>query len=65
MISTLVDSAFKTGCLSVASESLIRQVLDVKGYKSGDLEALAKLFKAVQAGDIRREAHQNVKMPCL
>ncbi|MGE5657886.1 MAG: hypothetical protein ACM37W_14870 [Actinomycetota bacterium] len=59
MIRKLVESAFKTRCLSVASEGLIRQVLGFKGYRSRDLEALAALSQAVKAGYIQREArHQ-------
>ena len=57
MIRTLVQSALKTGCLSVASEGLIRQVLEMKGYEaSEDLEALTVLQEAVKSGKIEREA---------
>ena len=57
MIRKLVESAFNTRCLSVASEGLIRQVLGFKGCRTGDLEALATLCEAVKAGYIQREAH--------
>jgi hypothetical protein len=63
MIRALVQSAFQTGCLSVASESLIRQVLSVKGYQSADLEALATLNEAVNKGKIQRE--NNINAPEL
>jgi len=56
MIRTLVESAFRTGCLSVASEGLIRQVLEMKGYEASDLEALTVLYEAVNSGQIEREA---------
>lgn len=56
MIRSLVQSAFKTGCLSVASEGLIRQVLEMKGYQASDLEALTVLDEAVNSGQIQREA---------
>lgn len=56
MIRTLVQSAFRTGCLSVASEGLIRQVLEMKGYQPSDIEALTALYEAVSAGKIQREA---------
>jgi hypothetical protein len=57
MIRTLVQSAFQTGCLSVASEGLIRQVLEMKGYEAlEDLEALTVLQEAVKSGKIEREA---------
>ena len=57
MIPTLVQSALKTGCLSVASEGLIRQVLEMKGYEAlEDLEALTVLQEAVKSGQIEREA---------
>ena len=57
MIRTLVQSALKTGCLSVASEGLIRQVLEMKGYEAlEDLEALTVLQEAVKSGQIEREA---------
>jgi len=60
MIRSLVESAFQTGCLSVASEGLIRQVLSRKGYQSADLEALAALNEAVNKGKIQRESSINV-----
>lgn len=56
MIRSLVQSAFKTGCLSVASEGLIHQVLEMKSYEPSDLEALAALYEAVNSGRIEREA---------
>lgn len=56
MIRSLVQSAFQTGCLSVASEGLIRQVLEMKGYEASDIEALTALYEAVNAGQIEREA---------
>ncbi len=56
MIRTLVQSAFQTGCLSVESEGLIRQVLAMKVYQSRDLDALVNLCEAVNAGQIIREA---------
>ena len=56
MIRTLVESAFRTGCLSVASEGLIRQVLEMKGYEASDLDALTALYEAVNTGQIEREA---------
>ncbi len=59
MIRTLVQSALKTGCLSVASEGLIRQVLEMKGYQASDLEALTVLYDAVNSGQIEREARDN------
>lgn len=63
MIRTLVQSAFRTGCLSVESEGLIRQVLAIKGYKSSDLEALEQLYQAVHAGLIKREARGEIDVP--
>lgn len=59
MIRTLVESAFNTGCLSVASEGLIRQVLEMKGYQASDLEALTVLSEALNSGQIEREARGN------
>lgn len=56
MIRSLVKSAFQTGCLSVASEGLIGQVLAHKGYQSADLDALSCLYNAVSSGQIEREA---------
>ena len=56
MIRTLVQSALKTGCLSVASEGLIRQLLEMKGYHPSDLDALTVLQEAVKSGRIEREA---------
>ncbi|HEY9748062.1 MAG TPA: hypothetical protein V6C63_05260 [Allocoleopsis sp.] len=62
MIHTLVQSAFQTGCLSVESEGLIRQVLAIRGYKAADLEVLEKLYDAVHAGVIQREAPGEIEM---
>lgn len=56
MIRTLVKSALRTGCLSVASEGLIRQVLETKSYTASDLEALKVLADAVKSGEVEREA---------
>nr|WP_290228343.1 hypothetical protein [Trichocoleus desertorum] len=63
MIHTLVQSAFQTGCLSVESEGLIRQVLAIRGYKAADLEVLEKLYSAVHSGIIKREASGSMEMP--
>ena len=63
MIHTLVQSAFQTGCLSVESEGLIRQVLAIRGYKAADLEVLEKLYSAVHSGAIKREAAGAMEMP--
>lgn len=65
MITTLVQSAFQTGYLSVESEGLIRQVLSSRGYKGTDLEALKQLYDAIQAGRVRREAHRSIEMPLI
>lgn len=65
MIRTLVQSAFQTGCLSVASEGLIRQVLEMKGYEASDLEALNALYEAVNSGRIQREANGNSAMTLM
>ncbi|MBW4681731.1 MAG: hypothetical protein KME19_16670 [Microcoleus vaginatus WJT46-NPBG5] len=62
MIRTLVESAFQTGCLSVESEGLIRQVLALKGYRLDDLDALANLCDAVKAGYIQRESRGRVSL---
>ncbi|MDH6060101.1 hypothetical protein NWP17_06560 [Chrysosporum bergii ANA360D] len=56
MIPTLVESAFKTGYLSVESEGLLNQVLATKCYRSEDLAILSALCDAVSAGQIKREA---------
>lgn len=63
MIRKLVQSAFQTGCLSVESEGLIRQVLSVRGHQSTDLEALVQLQEAVIAGQIQREAQYSLDIP--
>lgn len=60
MIRSLVKSAFQTGCLSVASEGLIGQVLANKGYQSADLDAVLTLYNALNAGQIQREARGEV-----
>jgi hypothetical protein len=63
MISSLVESAFQTGCLSVESEALMRQVLTARIYKPSDVEALRQLYDAVETGHIRREGNTKVQMP--
>jgi len=62
MIRSLVESAFQTGCLSVASEGLLYQVLATKCYKPQDLDAVAALCEAVNTGTIEREAGANIVM---
>lgn len=56
MIDRLVTSAFQTGCLSVESEALIRQVLTARTYRVSDLERLQQLKDAIQSGQVKREA---------
>ncbi|WP_199248467.1 hypothetical protein [[Phormidium] sp. ETS-05] len=62
MIIKLVNSAFQTGCLSVESEGLMRQMVALKAYKSTDIEALTKLRAAVNAGAIQRETKAQIDM---
>ena len=62
MIRKLVDSAFQTRCLSVASEGLLRQVMGFNSYHSGDLDAIASLCDAVNSGYIQREAQRQGEM---
>ncbi|WP_088243037.1 hypothetical protein [Calothrix rhizosoleniae] len=62
MIRTLVDSAFQTGYLSVASEGLIHQVLATKIYHSEDLAILTDLWEAVRTGKVKREASSHLTM---
>lgn len=59
IVHTLVQSALKTGCLSVASEALMRQVLEIQGYQKSEVEALTVLYEAVKSGKVEREAHDN------
>jgi hypothetical protein len=56
MIQRLVQSAVQTGCLSVASEALIRQVLAMQGCQYSDLAALQQLEQAIETGQIQRES---------
>jgi len=56
MIKNLVKSAMQTGCLSVASEGLMLQVLHHHAYQSQDLKALNELQAAVYLGTVQREA---------
>lgn len=65
MIRKLVDSAFQTRCLSVASEGLLRQVMEFNSYHSGDLDAIAALCDAVNSGYIQREAHRQGEIRLL
>jgi hypothetical protein len=66
MIHAIVESAFKTGCLSVESQGLPHQVLATKSYDSKDLTALAALDEAVRVAQIKREASSSsllIKFP--
>ncbi|MEM7725613.1 MAG: hypothetical protein AAF208_04490 [Cyanobacteria bacterium P01_A01_bin.45] len=67
MISTIVESAFETGYLSVESEGLIHQILSTKIYQGSDLKALKRLYLAVERGSIQREVKLNldVKIPSI
>ncbi len=65
MIRSLVESAFRTGYLSVESEGLLQQMLATKSYQAGDLSALAALYDAVDSGLIKREARSPSFMPIL
>jgi len=49
----------------VASEGLIRQVLEMKGYEASDLEALTVLYEAVNSGKIEREARGSSVMTLM
>jgi len=63
MISKLVQSAFRTGVVSVESEALIRQVLAWKVYQPSDVQDLDRLYQAVQTGVVQREAHGIFNLP--
>ncbi|MGG6293148.1 hypothetical protein ACQ4M4_01895 [Leptolyngbya sp. AN02str] len=56
MIDKLVQSALATGCLSVESEGLLRQLIAVKTVKPADRQALEMLQSAMQEGHVTREA---------
>jgi hypothetical protein len=65
MIAALVNSAFETGYLSVESEGLLRQVLSLKSCRETDLQAVTRLYTALQLGQIRREASAKMELPSL
>jgi hypothetical protein len=67
MISKLVQSAFRTGVVSVESEALIRQVLAWKVYQPSDIKDLDQLSQAIETGVIQREAPGlfNVQSPII
>lgn len=62
MIHHLVELAFQTGCLSVESEGLIRQILEMRGYRPKDLVALEHLCQAVYTGQIQRESRHAIAL---
>jgi len=62
MIHRLVQSAFQTGCLSVESEGLIRQMIAVRSYQAIDLSALEELHQAVALGQVKRESRETVSI---
>lgn len=55
MIPSLVKSAFETGCISVASEGLILQLLAHHSCQPTDLQALRSLNRAIEGGKVQRE----------
>ncbi|PAX49084.1 hypothetical protein [Brunnivagina elsteri] len=59
MIRSLIESAFQTGYLSVASEGLLLQMLSTKSFLPDDFTALFTLRDAVSAGTVKREASSN------
>lgn len=61
MIDRLVKSAFQTGCLSVESEGLIRQLLTLKTHSPKDMTALETLYNAVCLGQVEREAPESAE----
>jgi hypothetical protein len=65
MIDRLVRSALQTGCLSVESEGLIRQLLNTRLQSEIDLKALQLLHSAMQQGRVQREAPESVAPPGL
>ncbi len=65
MIDRLVRSALQTGCLSVESEGLIRQLLNTQLQSEVDLKALQLLHSAMQQGRVQREAPASVAPPGL
>lgn len=62
MIGRLVESAFATGYLSVASEGLLGQILETHRCHSSEMEALQRLSTALQSGEVRREALGQAKV---
>lgn len=55
MIHSLVKSAFETGCISVASEGLILQLLAHRSCLPTDVQALQSLSQAIEGGKVQRE----------
>jgi hypothetical protein len=62
MIRRLVQSAFQTGCLSVESEGLIRQVLATGYYLATDLDHLETLHQALNQGNVQRESQWHTSL---
>lgn len=65
MIDQLVQSAMQTGWLSVESEGLIRQLVSIRTSPSTDQAALQALVRAMERGDIQREAPGSCDLPHL
>ncbi len=63
MIHSLVKSAFETGCISVASESLILQLLMHHSCQPTDLQALRSLTQAIEGGKVERESLGTLMIP--
>ncbi len=62
VLGLLVQSAFQTGCLSVASEGLIRQLLTDAVASPNELEAVVALERALQAGQLDRESAKPLRL---
>ncbi|MEG3862383.1 hypothetical protein [Microcoleus sp. herbarium12] len=56
LISTIVRKALETGYLTVESEELLRQQLQMTKYGLEDFEAFITLQKEVMEGRVRQQA---------
>ena len=57
LIREIVQNAFATGCLTVAAEEQLRQLLCAK-YDANDLDAFMRLQQAAMTGAIRQESRE-------
>jgi hypothetical protein len=58
LIRDVVQKALETGCLTLAAEEQLRQLLQTTRYGREDLSAFMTLQQAAMAGRVRQESRE-------